>query len=148
MIALVCQAMREGLTATKACQMHGLDFSTMRLWCSKDDEFEAQYVAAREMLYEHWEEDIINISDDQHEGVIRRTKLMGTEIETRDMIDHRRLRIESRKWLLARRKARVFGDKMALGGADDLPPIRSKADVNLTPEDAYKQMLGIGDGRS
>lgn len=148
MIAVVCQSIREGMTARKACQLHGVEFPTMKLWCSKDPDFAAQYQAAREALYEHWEEDIVDIADDQQSGSIIKDGPLGRSIETKDMIEHRKLRIDSRKWLLARRVPKVFGDKMALGGADDLPPIQTKADINLSAEEAYKQMLGVGNGRS
>lgn len=147
-VALVCQSIRDGLSARKACAMHGVGFAQLRLWCDQNEAFAQQYASAREVLYEHWEEDILEVADEQQIGTIRRDKLLGSEIETRDMIDHRRLRVQTRQWLLSKLKPKKFGDKMALGGADDLPPIQSKADVTLTPEDAYKQMIGIGNGRT
>lgn len=147
-VALVCRSMSDGLTARKACEMHGVEFQTLKLWCSKNPDFAAQYKAAREDLYDHWTEDVIDIADKQEPGDIIKDTPLGRSIETRDMLEHRRLRIESRKWLLARVRPKTMGDKMQLGGSDDLDPIRTKADVNLTPEDAYKQMIGIGNGRS
>lgn len=144
MVALVCQSMREGMTARKACKLHGVDFSTIKLWCSNNPEWDKMYRDAREALFEHWEEDIVDIADTQEPGQVVTSKLLGTEITTKDMLEHRKLRIASRQWMLKAYKPKQFGDKVALGGADDLPPIQSKADVNLSPEDAYKQMLGIG----
>lgn len=37
---------------------------------------------------------------------------------------------------------KLFTEKVAIGGADDLPPIKS--DVTLSPAEAYKRMLGGG----
>lgn len=147
-VALVCRAMTEGLTARKACIANGVNFSNFRFWCGENPEYAAQYAHAREVLYEHWEEDIVEISDETQEGIIHKQKLLGDEIETRDMIEHRKLRVHTRQWLLSRLVPKKYGDKMQHGGSDELPPIRSKADVTLAPEDAYKQMIGIGDGRS
>ncbi len=143
-VALVCRSMKDGMTARKAAAMHGVPISSVWDWCHANSEWLGQYEEARGALYRHWEEDIVEISDEQHVGQIVKDKILGREIETRDMTDHRRLRVESRKWLLSKLKARQYGDKLALGGADDLPPIQSKADVTLAPEDAYKQMIGIG----
>ena len=143
-VALVCQSMREGLSARKACAMHSVQFATLRHWCGENESYAHQYASAREVLYEHWEEDILDVADEQQPGIIRKQKLLGDEIETRDMIEHRKLRVQTRQWLLSKLKPKKFGDKMALGGADDLPPIQSKSDVTLSPEDAYKQMIGIG----
>lgn len=147
-VALVCRSMKDGMTARKAALLHGIPIGTVWDWCHSNAEWNGQYEEARAALYRHWEEDIVEISDTTHVGQIIKDKVMGQEIETRDMTDHRRLRVESRKWLLSKLKARQYGDKMALGGADDLPPIQSKADITLSPEDAYKQMIGIGNGRT
>ena len=147
-VALVCRSMKDGLTARKAAALHGIPLSSVWDWCHANPVWNGQYEEAREALYRHWEEDVIDISDEQQDGVIVKDKILGREIETRDMIEHRRLRVESRKWLLSKLKARKYGDKLALGGADDLPPMRTKADLTIAPEDAYKEMLGIGNGRS
>lgn len=42
-----------------------------------------------------------------------------------------KLRIETDKWLLAKLAPKRYGDKLAIGGADDLPPIKSMPDDQL-----------------
>jgi len=143
-VALICRSMSEGLSDRKAAALHGLPVSTFWSWVGENQVFREQYALARETLYKHWETDILDIADEQQMGVIHKQKLLGNEVETRDMIEHRKLRVSTRQWLLGKLKPKQYGDKMALGGADDLPPIQSKADVTLAPEDAYKQMIGIG----
>ncbi len=143
-VALICQSMKDGINERAACRMHDVAPSLFWYWTDEDEEFKMMYAAARDALIRHWANDIIDIADTQQSGQIHKQKLLGNEIETRDMIDHRRLRIQSRQWLLSKLRPKQFGDKMAIGGADDLPPIQSKADVTLAPEDAYKQMIGIG----
>lgn len=128
--------------------MHGIDMASIRDFTEQNVEFRQMYEIAREALIDYWRMELIDIADTQQSGQIRKQKLRGDEIETRDMIDHRRLRIQTRQWLLSKLRPKQYGDKMALGGADDLPPIQSKADITLSPEDAYKQMIGIGNGRT
>lgn len=147
-MALVCRSMKDGLNELAACRMHGIDMASIRDFTEQNVEFRQMYEQAREALIDYWRMELIDIADTQQQGQIRKQKLLGDEIETRDMIDHRRLRIQTRQWLLSKLRPKQYGDKMALGGADDLPPIQSKADVTLTPEDAYKQMIGIGNGRT
>lgn len=43
-----------------------------------------------------------------------------------DMIAHRRLQVDVRKWALARMSPRKYGEKLAVGGAEDLPAIKSE----------------------
>ncbi len=102
------------------------------------------YADAREALIDFWRMELIEIADTPQEGLIEKSTPQGPSIERRDMIQHRTLRIETRKWLLSKLRPKQYGDKMQLGGAADLPPIQSKSDVTLAPEDAYKQMIGIG----
>jgi hypothetical protein len=40
------------------------------------------------------------------------------------MLQHRRLQIETRMRLLGKWAAKRYGDKVAVGGAEDLPPIQ------------------------
>lgn len=143
-VALICQSMNDGINERAACRMHDVASSLFWRWTGEDEEFKNMYESARDGLIRHWANDIIDIADTQQQGTIRKQKLLGDEIETRDMIQHRTLRIQSRQWLLSKLRPKQYGDKLALGGADDLPPIQSKADVTLSPEDAYKQMIGIG----
>jgi len=143
-MALVCRSMKDGLNELAACRMHGIDMASIRDFTEQNAEFRQMYEGAREALIDHWRIELIDIADNEHVGTIRKDKILGSEIETRDMTDHRRLRIQTRQWLLSKLRPKQYGDKMALGGADDLPPIQSKADVTLAPEDAYKQMIGIG----
>lgn len=143
-MALVCRSMKDGLNELAACRMHGIDPASIRGFAEQTEEFRQMYADAREALIDFWRMELIEIADTPQEGLIEKSTPQGPSIERRDMIQHRTLRIETRKWLLSKLRPKQYGDKMQLGGADDLPPIQSKSDVTLAPEDAYKQMIGIG----
>lgn len=53
-----------------------------------------------------------------------------------------KLRVDTEKWLLAKVAPRKYGDKLAVGGAADLPPVRTESTVTLDPSEAYKKLLG------
>lgn len=148
LVALICQSMKDGLSARKACAVNGVARWLIHDWCEQNEEFKRQYDLAHEALIRHWEDDLIEIADTTHEGIITKQDHNGVSIESRDAIEHRKLRIQTRQWLMSKLKPKRYGDKLALGGADDLPPVRTKADLTIAPEDAYKEMLGIGNGRS
>ena len=57
-------------------------------------------------------------------------------------MQHAKLRIDTRLKLLAKWNPRKWGDKLAVGGAEDLPAIRSDVLVTLDPSEAYKKLLG------
>ena len=142
LMTIVCQSVRDGLSVRKAAELHGVTFSRILEWASESQEFGEQYKQARLAQFEHWEQDILQISDETQTGVITRDTPQGMTVESRDMIEHRKLRVSTRQWLLSKLRPEKFGDKMQLGGANDLPPIRSETHVTLSPEDAYKKMIG------
>jgi hypothetical protein len=68
---------------------------------------------------------IIDIAGALEIGAKTVEKPNGTEITTGDMVEHRRLQIEARKWILAKALPKVYGDRIEaehrLMGADDKP---------------------------
>lgn len=58
------------------------------------------------------------------------------------MVDRARLQIDARKWLAGKMSPKKYGDKVAVGGADDLPPVKHAVDVILSPSEAYLRMIG------
>jgi hypothetical protein len=97
---------------------------------------------SRAVLLDFWAEDIIDISDTQVEGERVVSKATGEEVTTEDMLGHRKLQVDSRKWLLSKLAPKKYGDKLQHGGAEDLPPIQSN--VILSPDEAYKRLLSGG----
>jgi hypothetical protein len=59
-------------------------------------------------------------------------------------VQNRKLRIETRLKLLAKWDPKRYGERVAVGGAEDMPPIKSAVTMTMTAEEAYKRML---DGR-
>lgn len=53
-----------------------------------------------------------------------------------------KLRIWARQWRASKLAPRRYGDKIALGGATDLPPVQTNTQVTLDPSEAYKALLG------
>lgn len=106
--------------------------ATVRLWVIEDRQgFSAQYARAREIGYESMADELIEIADTPRIGTKSVSKASGIEITEADMIEHRRLQVDTRKWMLAKMLPKRYGDKLAIGGADDLPPIKTMTDEEL-----------------
>lgn len=57
-------------------------------------------------------EDVLEISDTPVMGEIKTIKPDGSiEIKQDEMLGHRRLQIDTRKWLMAKMKPKKYGDK-------------------------------------
>ena len=62
------------------------------------------------------------------------------------MLGHRKLQVETRLKLLAKWDPKRYGEKLALGGADDLPPIKTMTDEQLAARvAALQRKVGGGD---
>lgn len=85
----------------------------MRGWVIDDIQgFAAQYTRAREIGYERLSDEILQIADTPKIGSKTVKKETGTETTRGDMIEHRRLQVDARKWMLAKMLPKKYGDKM------------------------------------
>jgi hypothetical protein len=138
--AEVCRRISEGESLRQVCRDESMpSTSTVLRWAREMPDFCQQYTLAREALLEHWAEEIGEIADDGSNDWIKREKDSGRiELEyNAEHVNRSRLRVDTRKWLLSKLAPRKYGDKLALGGADDMPPIQvSKVERSLVRPDA------------
>lgn len=95
--------------------------STVFKWLSEQSAFSEQYVRAREAQADKLADEILSIADD---GTNDTYKTDDGEGVNHDVIARSRLRVDARKWLASKMAPKKYGDKMAIGGADDLPPVQ------------------------
>jgi hypothetical protein len=107
----VLSGMKNGMSTTKSCEAAGLPFSTFLDQVDKSSELAERYTHARAVLLERMADEIVHISDTPVMGTKSVSKATGLEITEGDMTDHRRLQVESRKWLLARLMPKKYGEK-------------------------------------
>jgi hypothetical protein len=114
-LEVLCLMADEGLSTNKSLAAVGMLWGTFCRWCGDDPANAEMYVRAREVLLERMAHEIHDIADTPVEGVTTTVKPGGVIEERRgDMIEHRRLQIESRKWLLAKLMPRKYGDKQQI----------------------------------
>lgn len=88
-------------------------------WIQQNDSFRERYARAKAEQARVMADEICAIADSTQSGEIVTEKGDGTvEIKRADMIEHRKLRIESRKWLASKLLPKVYGDKSAIALTD------------------------------
>ena len=93
-------------------------------WIAQNDSFRDRYARAKADQARVLADEITQIADNTQEGIIVTEKADGsTETKRSDMLEHRKLRIESRKWLAAKLLPKVYGDRIQAEhtGADGGP---------------------------
>lgn len=142
----ICEQLADGNSLRSICQAEGMpNRSTVARWLATNEQFRDQYAHACEMRQEELFDQIIEIADTPMVGQKSVSKATGLEITEADMIEHRRLQVEARKWTLGKMAPKKYGDKVQqeLTGADG-GPIKTESNVTLSAEEAYKRLLNGG----
>lgn len=102
--------------------------TTVVKWVTDNtEEFATQYAHAKSIGLDVMAEDTLVIADTPEEGVKQTDKLGKagpyTEVSRGDMTEHRKLRVETRKWYLGKLAPKLYGanSTVALTGADGGP---------------------------
>lgn len=96
-------------------------YTAIKDWLQEDAELAAQYARAKADQADFVFEELLQIADTPEIGVKTKIDDTGKTEETRgDMIEHRRLRVDARKWYLSKLAPKKYGDKVNLEhtGAD------------------------------
>jgi hypothetical protein len=118
--AYVCEHLAEGKSLREICRERRETDptfpaeSTVRSWVVDDiNGFAAQYARARDIGLDCLADEIREISDTPVIGETETTKEWGTEVKKGDMLEHRRLQVDSRKWYLSKLAPKRYGDRIA-----------------------------------
>jgi len=111
---LICEQLAMGISMRSISKDDVFPaMSTMFKWLREHEEFSEQYVKAKQESADAMAEEILYITDTPERGMIVTTKADGTiETKEEDMLGHRRLQVDTRKWLMAKMKPKVYGDKL------------------------------------
>ena len=141
----ICELMANGDSLRDICLLDNMpNRSTVARWLAASTQFRDQYAHACEMRQEELFDQIIDIADTPQIGTKSVSKASGIEISEGDMIEHRRLQVEARKWALGKMAPKKYGDKQTteLTGADG-GPIKVQTAAALTDD----QLAAIAAGK-
>jgi hypothetical protein len=128
--AEICERLSKGEPLAQICRDdHMPAVRTVSDWKTAHADFSADFARARDEGYDQIAADCLRIADTQEIGETVTSDANGKKVTTEDMLAHRKLRIETRLKLLAKWDPRRYGDKLAIGGASDLPPVQATLDV-------------------
>lgn len=105
----ICQELASGSSLRKICKAPGMPpESTVREWVIDDvNGFAAHYTRARQMCAERWADEVLDLAD------LPPATLPDGRIDA-GAVNHQRLMVDSRKWLLSKVLPKVYGDKVAV----------------------------------
>lgn len=113
----ICARLAAGESLRAICRDKGMPAeSTVRLWVTDNAHgFAAQYARAREVGLDALADELMEIADTPVIGSKTKIDEEGnSEVTQGDMIEHRRLQVDARKWYLSKLAPKKYGDKLAL----------------------------------
>jgi hypothetical protein len=112
----ICERLANGESLRSICRDESMpSVPTVTRWLFKFPEFHVQYALARARQAELWADDIIAIADNPVMGTVVTEKPTGVETRHGDMIEHRKLQIDARKWIAARILPKKYGAQVENG---------------------------------
>jgi hypothetical protein len=140
-ISICDKVIEDKISFNKAVKDSEISLVSFYKWISKDEGLESLYNYARIVRSDILFEEIIEISDNTEQGTIVETDDHGrTKEKTGDMTQHRRLKIDSRKWVAAKMQPKKYGDKLDLSSLDGSMTPKTNIVTTLTP-DQLKEAL-------
>lgn len=117
--ATICNRLIDGESLRTICRSDGMPSkSTVCLWLAADEDFQARYSAARRLQAETLQDEILDISNTPLLGLKTTTKDGKVETVEGDMIEHRRLQVDARKWVASKLDPKRYGEASLLKLAD------------------------------
>jgi hypothetical protein len=112
----ICDKLADGKSMRTICLADDMPApSTVFKWLKQQPDFAEQYARAREAQADTLADEILDIADDGANDFMEDGKYDG------DAVARSKLRVDARKWVAAKLKPRVYGDKTLLGSDPDNP---------------------------
>lgn len=125
----ICERLAIGESLVSICKDESLPSrATVMRWLQEDkhEGFRDKYAHAREAQADFYAEEIIAIADEECTTVLHGDGDEQVEVEVAfdsAAVARNRLRVDARKWYASKVAPKKYGDKLALGQADDLLPL-------------------------
>ena len=143
--AAICEHIAAGKSLRTIAALDGMPAqSTIMVWLDgKHPDFTEQYARAREAQADKLAEEILSIADDGRSDTYLDAE--GNEKTDNEAIQRSKLRVDTRKWLASKMAPKKYGDKVAIGGADDLGPVQTVTKEMTDAERAVRLARAIND---
>lgn len=115
----ICKSILEGNSLRLSLKENSLSAETFYKWTDSDDNRAKRYARACDLRSELLFDEILEISDNTEEGTVIETDDSGrTKEKVGDMLGHRKLKIDARKWVLSKMNPKKYSDKLQVDNSE------------------------------
>ena len=133
----ICAELATGKSLKSVCaQEWAPGLTTVFSWLNRHEEFPKLYARAKQESADAMAEEILDIADDGSNDFMTITKGHSTyEVENKEVTNRSRLRVDTRKWLMAKMKPKRYGDKLDVtSGNKPIPLLNALSNNNGNPQ--------------
>lgn len=124
----VCNLIAQGKSLREIGRISGMPKSdTVRRWILEDDDLAAQYARAKKRAMDAMAEEILEIADEGKTGVITLPDGSTQVVLDKTAVQRNRLRIDTRKWLMAKLAPKKYGDRLELESKHSFEGVSTEA---------------------
>jgi hypothetical protein len=147
----ICMLIAEGRSLRSICRREDMpERRTVLRWLQRHEEFCRQYARARELQADWLFDEILEIADDSSRDFVPTQIAEGVAVNRVDHehIHRSRLRVDTRKWMVARLAPKKYGDRIAqeISGFDGAP-LSPTIILTGRPEAAPEPQVMAGEDR-
>jgi len=114
------RVIEEKISFNKAVKESKISYVTFFQWLSKSDQLKELYNYATLIRSDILFDEMIDIADDGINDFVKKQISEGVEVEilNSEHIQRSRLRIDARKWILAKMQPKKYGERLDLSSSD------------------------------
>lgn len=147
LVQAIAARLSRGEPLAKICRDDGMpEPNTVRNWMEARPDILSLIARAREDGEDLLAAECLEIADDGRRDYVPNDD--GREVVDHDHIQRSKLRIDTRLKLLAKWNPKKYGEKVAIGGAHDLPPVQAALDASKLSDAALKELLSVRRGEA
>jgi len=145
----LCAELAQGVSLRTACKAEDMPSCvTVFSWMRKFPEFLKQYEKAKAESADYLVEEMLDIADDGTNDWMEKHSKEGENIGWQlngEHVQRSRLRLDTRKWVASKLKAKKYGEKLELAGDQNNPVAIALQSTDQEIINRYILSKGLGD---
>lgn len=138
----ICERLALGESMRTVCASEDMPaMSSVFKWLREMEGFSEQYARAKQESADYMAEELLEIADDGTNDYMEKERPDGSTFVALDNehVQRSRLRLDTRKWLMAKMKPKKYGEKLDLTTLGDKLPTPIMPIVNVRPDNRDQQ---------
>lgn len=144
----ICERLAEGESLRSICKDNGMPRKATIFRFLADPENAAardQYARAKEAQIEGLVDEMVEIADDGTNDWMEKVNQNGDVVGAifkKEAAARSKLRLDARMWAASKMLPKKYGDRVAIGGAEDMPAIKTETTVSDDVRSALDAIAG------